>query len=250
MSDKKFEMTFDPNVINHLGIQMYSTLPPVIGELIANAYDAEAENVNILLNDTNEKEIRIIDDGHGMSYDEVIEKFLKIGRNRRELEQSEKSINGERYVIGKKGIGKLSFFGIAQNILINTVQNNRITSFELNWDDLKEQGKQTGRYEPKLINQEEKCEKKHGTEIILSKISRKSKFDSDSLAFSLARSFQIFNESNFCTRIFHDDEEIDVSPIKNELRYKDIDEFLSWSFPLPIDKIQSEYLFKKILTEK
>ena len=27
------EMHFDPNTIEHLGIQMYSTLPPVIAEL-------------------------------------------------------------------------------------------------------------------------------------------------------------------------------------------------------------------------
>jgi len=27
---KVLEMKFDPNVITHLGIQMYSTLPPVI----------------------------------------------------------------------------------------------------------------------------------------------------------------------------------------------------------------------------
>ena len=35
------EMRFDPNVITHLGIQMYSTLPPVIAELVSNSYDAD-----------------------------------------------------------------------------------------------------------------------------------------------------------------------------------------------------------------
>ena len=44
------EMRFDPNVITHLGIQMYSTLPPVIAELVSNSYDAESEEVNIFLN--------------------------------------------------------------------------------------------------------------------------------------------------------------------------------------------------------
>ena len=43
-------MRFDPNVITHLGIQMYSTLPPVIAELVSNSYDAESEEVNIFLN--------------------------------------------------------------------------------------------------------------------------------------------------------------------------------------------------------
>ena len=32
-------MTFDPLVIDDLGAKLYSTLPPIISELIANGYD-------------------------------------------------------------------------------------------------------------------------------------------------------------------------------------------------------------------
>ena len=39
---RPFEMDFDIATIKHLGLQMYSTLPPVIGELVANAWDANA----------------------------------------------------------------------------------------------------------------------------------------------------------------------------------------------------------------
>ncbi|UTH25883.1 ATP-binding protein [Actinobacillus suis] len=99
------EMKFDPNVITHLGIQMYSTLPPVVAELVSNSYDAEAEDVNIFLNDkSDEKSIIIEDNGHGMSFEEINQKFLVIGRNRRKEEKSEKSKNGKRDVIGKKGL--------------------------------------------------------------------------------------------------------------------------------------------------
>ena len=62
------KMSFDPNTIEHLGIQMYSTLPPVIAELVANAYDADASSVTIFLGDTGEKRIIIEDTGHGMSF--------------------------------------------------------------------------------------------------------------------------------------------------------------------------------------
>src|SRR5690606_32868899 len=106
------KMTFDPMTIEHLGVRMYSTLPPVISELIANAYDANAELVTVILNDDNEiKEIVVEDDGDGMLFDEINEKFLKIGRNRRDDEGDEPTEKGRR-VIGKKGLGKLSFFGI------------------------------------------------------------------------------------------------------------------------------------------
>src|SRR5579872_1944573 len=106
---QELEMQFDPNTIEHLGIQMYSTLPPVIGELISNAYDADAKSVKIHLIDEGEKSITIADTGHGMKYEDLNSKFLKIGRNRRTDTTGQKSESKNRYVIGKKGIGKLSF---------------------------------------------------------------------------------------------------------------------------------------------
>ena len=36
-----YKMLFDIGTIKHLGLQMYSTLPPVIGELVSNAWDAD-----------------------------------------------------------------------------------------------------------------------------------------------------------------------------------------------------------------
>ena len=67
MSHKQLVMKFDPKVIEHLGVRMYSTIPPVLGELIANAYDADATKVEIQLCDTEEKKIVIKDNGLGMS---------------------------------------------------------------------------------------------------------------------------------------------------------------------------------------
>ena len=77
---------------------MYSTLPPVISELISNAYDADATEVKIYLNDKDqEKSIIIEDNGHGMSFDEINDKFLLIGRNRRKM------INLTKAKVGKDG---------------------------------------------------------------------------------------------------------------------------------------------------
>jgi len=145
-NNQDLEMTFDPKVIDHLGIQLYSTLPPVIAELVANSYDAEAEKITIYLSDEEQKEIKIEDNGHGMSFNEINPEFLKIGRNRRESGQTQKSKNNKRYVIGKKGLGKLSFFGIAKHIKIETIKDYKKTTFLLDWDALKQQGKEKGGY--------------------------------------------------------------------------------------------------------
>lgn len=47
MQTDKLIMKFDLQTIEHLGIQMYYTLPPVIAELVSNSYDADAKNVTI-----------------------------------------------------------------------------------------------------------------------------------------------------------------------------------------------------------
>ena len=85
--ENSYEMKFDIGTIKHLGLQMYSTLPPVIGELVANAWDANATRVEIIIPDEpidqKRSEIIIEDNGIGMSDKDVREKYLRIGRDRR-----------------------------------------------------------------------------------------------------------------------------------------------------------------------
>ena len=75
-------MEFDPGTIKHLGLQMYSTLPPVIGELVSNAWDADAKRVDIVIPTTtlnDDSEITIADDGLGMTDKLVREAYLIVG---------------------------------------------------------------------------------------------------------------------------------------------------------------------------
>lgn len=224
------EMRFDPNVITHLGIQMYSTLPPVISELVSNAYDADATRVIIRLNDdSEEKSIVIEDNGHGMNFEEINKKFLIIGRDRRKAE-GQKSRSGKRSVIGKKGIGKLAFFGIANTIQISTIQNYKKTTFLLDWEEIQSQGNAYEVYHPKIIDDQVKVSQESGTTIKLMKIKRKTGFQAKDLAISLAKSFQIFDEPDFKTEIFHNDETKPIL-VRNDLRYEGFDKFIEWQSP-------------------
>ena len=227
------EMRFDPNVITHLGIQMYSTLPPVIAELVSNSYDAESEEVNIFLNDGgDEKSIVIEDNGHGMSFEEINDKFLVIGRNRRKEEKSEKSKNGKRDVIGKKGIGKLAFFGIASIVEITTIQDYKKTTFLLNWDEMQAQKGDNKVYQPQILDNRKEVSQESGTIIKLKGIKRKTGFSADDLAYSLSTYFQVFNEEDFRCFIYHNDIE-KKNPLKvtNELRYKGLESLVEWNSP-------------------
>ena len=166
----KLQMTFDPLVIDDLGAKLYSTLPPIISELIANGYDACAKKVFIELKGTGEnKKIIITDDGFGMSFDEIDNKYLRIGRKRRDVGDEE--IKCGRLPIGKKGLGKLAFFGIAKKGVIKTINKDEEITFEMNWDKIQKtpEGKP---YEPDFDRQ--KTTEDNGTKIILSEIDRKS----------------------------------------------------------------------------
>ncbi|HDZ9240223.1 TPA: ATP-binding protein, partial [Vibrio cholerae] len=95
-------LKFDPNTIEHLGVSLYSKLPSVLSELISNSWDADAETVTIdFIENDDEKEIIYVDDGEGMTFDELNNKYLVIGRNRRRDTQRQVSAKG-RPVIGKK----------------------------------------------------------------------------------------------------------------------------------------------------
>lgn len=139
-SDKdKYEMKFDIGTIKHLGLQMYSTLPPVIGELVANGWDANATRVEIIipeapLNSEN-SEIIIKDNGLGMSDHDIREKYMVTGRDRRESEKLDKTPGPlRRKVMGRKGIGKFSSFGIAKEIEVESCRNGEISRFIMNYD--------------------------------------------------------------------------------------------------------------------
>ena len=148
MESPKLKMSFDPHTIEHLGIKMYSVLPNAIAELIANAYDAEAHTVHIkLYNNNGDKRIAVMDDGVGMSFDEINNNFLRIGRKRR-IDDDGLSPNGIRKVTGRKGLGKLAFFGIGDTIRITTCKDGTCVKFTLSWSELMETNSQE--YEPRF----------------------------------------------------------------------------------------------------
>jgi hypothetical protein len=246
MDDNRFlEMKFDPNTISHLGLQMYATLPPVIAEMISNSYDADASKVTLVLNDLDisNKIISVEDDGHGMSFDEINTNFLLIGRNRREGDpEKQKSRSGERYVIGKKGIGKLAFFGVAQTIQIATISNGLQNIFVLDWNDLIHS---EGVYKPRIIKKDEKTTAADGTKITLTNLTRKSNFNPKDIAVRLAKAFSIFDEKKFNVIVKHNNDA--GFPIDNKLRFEGIDADETWNFPLLDPDIKYDYSNKELI---
>lgn len=235
---QKLEMSFDPQTIEHLGVKMYSQLPNAIAELIANSYDAESPEVHIILKDNEEeKSIAVVDKGIGMSFDEINENFLRIGRKRRESD-SGLSPNGKRKVTGRKGLGKLAFFGIGDTIHIITKKNGECVNFTMNWNDIIHS--KTPNYEPQYTI--EPCNpQEQGTTIILTNLKRKTAFDPEGLVGSLARLFDFFDDDFVADITLNNNEPI---PIDKTLRYRNIDPQFTWNVPVFIED-KEHYLYKK-----
>ena len=111
---EEYTLDIDLNVLNHLGLNLYSNVPAVLAELIANAWDADASQVDVSAKgQSGDKRIIIWDNGCGMNDTDLQEKFLTVGYQRRSKGSGDQTAGKGRPVMGRKGIGKLSVLSIA-----------------------------------------------------------------------------------------------------------------------------------------
>lgn len=218
-----YELKFDPKTIEHLGVKMYSTLPPALAELISNAYDADAGEVEVVFHEQNGSPISITvkDNGYGMSSVDIQEKFLVIGRNRRSEDGDQPSPKYGRLPTGKKGLGKLALFGLAKKIALDTKKGGKRNRFELDWDKLL--GSDSV-YKPDSDIQDQDTDLEAGTSITLRELKRKSPFNLESLADNLSKIFIV--DDNFKILLKKTDgQQVEVT---NERRYEQIEQEFVW----------------------
>ncbi|WP_116090044.1 ATP-binding protein [Sphingomonas crusticola] len=194
---RKLEMTISLNALEHLGINLYSNIPAVLSEIVANAWDADATKVSISIDKANGT-ITIEDNGTGMDRDGVIDRFLTVGFKRRE-QLGEKTPLG-RLPMGRKGIGKLSIFSVAQVAEVFTTLHGEKTAFRMDREVIRKAiaGKGKDNYEPEELSTWPK-DLKAGTRIVLSKTSKSlSGMTAEGLRRRVARRFSVIgSKSNF-----------------------------------------------------
>lgn len=197
MGKHNFEFNVDVNVINHLGVGLYSSTPAALTELVANAWDADASEVTITVDPSNHT-IVIEDDGHGMSADDIKKKFLKVGYSRRvNSKNKNKSDSGLRTVMGRKGIGKLAIFALANEVFISSkTETTEAVGFTVDVPSFKEnlEANQTyplEEFEPAVFK------KNRGTRIELRKVLTGLKTTEAYLRVKLARRFSVLEDNNF-----------------------------------------------------
>lgn len=200
MTKKVYKMTIGLNVLNHLGINLYSNTPAVLSEVVANAWDADATTVYISIKPD---EIVIRDNGCGMSYKDINDKYLLVGYKRREKPDEATTPKCLRPVMGRKGIGKLSLFSIADTIEIQTMRKGQRNGFIMSakkiQDTLKKKKNNNGVYEPDPLPTAKLVVKKRGTRVTIRKLKRGTATTATALRKRLARRFSIIGADNHFT---------------------------------------------------
>lgn len=210
----RLELSISISVLNHLGVKLYSSIPAVLSEVIANAWDADATEVSINI-DKDNHEITITDNGIGMTVSDINEKFLRVGYQRREAGRQEgrkERTPMDRLPMGRKGIGKLALLSMANLVLIETAKNGQKTAFILDYNKIEEQirrekSSEEGTYEPEVL-MDHLIGFEHGTRITLRKLKTKVNINTlNATKNRLTRRFSTIGEdSNF--HIFVDGERI------------------------------------------
>ncbi|MGV2794719.1 ATP-binding protein, partial [Clostridium perfringens] len=115
-------------LMSQLGEQLIKDETIAVLELVKNAYDADAKNVTVTIenvDDLDSSKIIIEDDGDGMTYDVVKNIWMEPGTDHKEkklremIEKNEKSKLG-RLPMGEKGIGRFGVHKLGHKVTLIT----------------------------------------------------------------------------------------------------------------------------------
>jgi len=208
----RYLLKIERKIVDKLGLKLYDKVSAVVAELIANAYDADADYV--LVNaplgralavkngdsvDDKGYVIEVLDDGHGMTPEEANSFYLRVGRDRREdPKQGDSSRDKKRPVMGRKGIGKLAPFGVCKTIEVRSAGGPKtdkgylVTHFELDYDKIiseTSEDKSDYDYHPLPLADDGKFDKSHGTLIRLKNFLPRKVPDKETFTRQLAYRF-------------------------------------------------------------
>lgn len=237
---ESLKMPIQGGILEALGINMYSTLGKCLVEFVSNAYDSDATRVDLTIPfkeiDHARREMRerakkevasglrdpfkvllaplpenvqvtIEDDGHGMTWEEVRDRFLPLNRKRRANssgdEVNNRSENQGRHVIGRKGLGKLAGFGAAERVSVTTKRHgdSYATTIIMDGDALRNTDNLEAVNIP-VFYDENLEEGAHGTKVVLSGLKADAvRQQKDALTNSIAEAFYGIRPEEFAVYV-------------------------------------------------
>ncbi|MBQ2901301.1 MAG: ATP-binding protein [Agathobacter sp.] len=139
---EKLHFKVSAGLKNIIGKELINDKFIAIFELVKNSYDAGAKRVTIKFENIYGKcpQISIIDDGKGMSKDDIINKWLFVAYSEKKNNTYRDNIKSRRNYAGAKGVGRFSCDRLGEVVHLYSKTNNDIdTNFvKINWSDFEE----------------------------------------------------------------------------------------------------------------
>jgi len=216
VDDESTQMKMGGQLLVELSSGSYTSPATALKEYISNGWDAGASEIVLRVynpDDPDRTAFEIEDDGCGMTRDDLIDKFFRIGRNRREEEgKIVDTIRGERRVHGRKGLGNLAGLKLVNRMEVITWKEDSLEGARLDFDEVQEDlnaAPSIQWFDPK----EKPGDSDHGTLIRLTKFSRPGAIQDDTLARNLKLWFE-----------FGDEAEIILEKHEGEIGNSEVDE--------------------------
>lgn len=137
--------TIDSRLLEELGENLVTRNHVAVGELVKNSYDADATEVilefeEVTAKDTSDSEIAVIDDGTGMTLEEVRDDFMRIATTSKLRDPVSDKYGREK--AGDKGIGRFACRRLANVLNIETTAKiedevYQRTTLNIDWRDYK-----------------------------------------------------------------------------------------------------------------
>jgi signal transduction histidine kinase len=126
----RLTFSVDSALLSELGERLVETVHVALLELVKNAYDADATQVTIRIvpSGTGGPEIHVVDNGVGMTYDEVQKYWMRIATTHKR--QHDISARYGRPRTGSKGIGRFSCRRLGNRLSLVTVARKGNRAFE------------------------------------------------------------------------------------------------------------------------
>lgn len=210
-STPRYSMKIERQIVDKLGLKLYDKVSAVVAELVANSYDADAEKVRVRVPLGRALAVRkggvveqkglvleVIDNGHGMTPQQASDFYLRVGKDRRlDDRQGDKSRIKHRPVMGRKGIGKLSPFGVCGVIEVRSAGGEKtengyeVSHFELSYQGIVDETSDDDNvYHPVPLADDGSFDKLPGTTIRLRDFLPRKVPDMETFARQLAYRFQ------------------------------------------------------------
>lgn len=136
---KQVSFSTHAHIKNIIGKELINDDNVAVMELVKNSYDAGASKVNIefrnLIDYNKPSEMIIIDDGSGMSENDVLTKWLNIAYSSKKNNYTQNN----RCQAGNKGVGRFSCDRLGKNLNLYTKQEDGLyIHLKISWKDFED----------------------------------------------------------------------------------------------------------------